>query len=199
MRKPFLRALPLVALMSAAPVAFGQSVDTSNEESTHLNLDEVVVTSTPLPRTLGQSITGTTALDKEELAERAASSIGEVLRTQPGVKSTASGQGAGRPVIRGLGGDRIRVLEDSLGSFDVSQTSPDHAVPIEPALAQRVEIVRGPASLLYGSSAAGGIVNVETGKIPTALPENGFDGAARYAHTTVDNGDEVAAGTNIQL
>ena len=102
-------------------------------------------------------------------------------------------------MIRGLGGDRIRVLEDSLGSFDVSQTSPDHAVPIEPALAERVEIIRGAASLLYGSSAAGGVVNVETGKIPTALPENGFEGAARYAHSTVDNGDEVAAGANAQL
>ena len=201
MKKPILRSLPLIALMSIAPVAVGQtsSGEVNSEEPSHLDLDEVVITSTPLTRTLGQSITSSTALDEEELAERIASSIGETLRNQPGVKSTAFGQAAGRPVIRGLGGDRIRVLEDSLGSFDVSQTSPDHAVPIEPALAERVEIVRGSASLLYGSSAAGGVVNVETGKIPTALPENGFDGATRYAHSTVDNGDEVAAGANVQL
>ena len=109
------------------------------------------------------------------------------------------GQGAGRPIIRGLGGDRIRVLEDGIGTFDAAQTSPDHAVPVEPALAQRVEIVRGAASLLYGSSAAGGVVNVDTGKIPKALPEGGIDGAARYSYSTVDNGNEVAAGADVQV
>lgn len=201
MKNSILRSLPLVALMSVAPVAFGQtgSDDAGNTESTHLDLDEVVITSSPIARSVGQSITASTAIDGEALAERLSNSIGETLRNQPGVKSTAFGQGAGRPVIRGLGGDRIRVLEDGIGTFDAAQTSPDHAVPVEPALAQRVEIVRGAASLLYGSSAAGGVVNVDTGKIPTALPENGIDGAARYGFSTVDDGHEVAAGTDVQL
>ena len=103
-KNPFLRSLPLVALLSVSPVAFGQTgaEDVTSEHPDHLNLDEVIITTTPLTRTLGQSIVSTNALDEEELAERAASSIGEVLRTQPGVKSTAFGQGAGRPVILSL-------------------------------------------------------------------------------------------------
>lgn len=196
MTKLFLRSLPLIALISAAPVAFGQEVE---DEPGHLDLDDIIVTSSPIARTLGQTITASTAISGEELAERLAGTLGETLRNEVGVKSTAFGAGAGRPIIRGLGGDRIRVLEDGIGTFDAAQTSPDHAVPVEPALAQRVEIVRGAASLLYGSSAAGGVVNVDTGKIPTALPENGFEGAARYAYSTVNNGNEVAAGTNIQI
>lgn len=199
MKKPYLRSLPLIALMSVAPVAFGQTVTDDTDHVDHLNLDEVVVTSSPLARALGQSITASTALDGEELAERLAGTIGETLRNEVGVKSTAFGAGASRPVIRGLGGDRVRVLEDGIGTFDAAQTSPDHAVPVEPALAQRVEVVRGPASLLYGSSAAGGVVNVFTGKIPDALPEGGLDGAARYNYSTANNGNEVAGGVNIQL
>lgn len=202
MKKRILRSLPLVALLSLAPVAFGQTDENDardNDHADHLNLDEIVVTGSPLARSIGQSITAVTALDGEELADRLAGTIGETLRNEVGVKSTAFGAGAGRPIIRGLGGDRIRVLEDGVGTFDAAQTSPDHAVPVEPALAQRVEIVRGAASLLYGSSAAGGVVNVFTGRIPDALPEGGIDGAARYAYSTVNNGNEVAGGVNVQV
>lgn len=169
------------------------------DESTHINLDEIVVTGSPIARPLGQTTTAVTVLDGEQLAEQVESSIGETLRRQVGISSTNFGPGASRPIIRGLGGDRIRVLEDGVGTFDAAQTSPDHAVPVEPALAQRVEVFRGPASLLYGSSAAGGVVNVDTGKIPSAIPEGGIDGAIRYSHSTVNNGDEFTGGVNVAI
>jgi len=168
-------------------------------ETQHIDLDEIVVTASPFSRPLGQTITGLSVLDDEELEERLESSIGETLRTQPGITSTFFGAGAGRPIIRGLGGDRIRVLEDGIGTFDAAQTSPDHAVPVEPALAQRLEVFRGAASLLYGSSAVGGVVNVDTGKIPTALPEGGIDVVGRYSYSTVNNANEIAGGANLAV
>ena len=195
----------LAMALAIAPNALAQQIgddqpdDTNLEHPDHLDLDEIVITGSPLSREYGKTISGVSVLDGEELRERASSSIGDTLRTQPGIRATSFGAGASRPIIRGLGGDRIRVLEDGIGTFDAAQTSPDHAVPIEPALAERIEVVRGPASLLYGSSAAGGVVNVDTGKIPSSLPENGLEGAARYAYSTVNNGNEVAAGTNVQL
>lgn len=197
-------SVSLLAL-SLAPAVRGQEATNPSEErleeleTQHIRLEQVVVTASPLARPLGQSIASVTVLDGEALAERLENSIGETLRTQPGISSTAFGAGASRPIIRGQGGDRIRVLEDGIGTFDAAQTSVDHAVPIEPALAQRIEVLRGAASLLYGSSAAGGVVNVDTGKIPTAIPENGYEAAARYSHSTVNNGDEVAGGFNVAL
>ncbi len=183
-----------IALSVFAPIANAQQDDL---EPQHIDLDEIIVTASPFSRALGQTISGVSVLDGEALLEQAENSIGETLSSQPGISSTAFGAGASRPIIRGLGGDRIRVLEDSIGTFDAAQTSPDHAVPVEPALAQRVEVFRGAASLLYGSSAAGGVVNVDTGKIPSELPEGGIDGAVRYGHSTVNNGDEVAIGVNL--
>ncbi|MGF1607141.1 MAG: TonB-dependent receptor [Rhodothalassiaceae bacterium] len=198
-RRLFLSATAC-ALCGAATAQDRSDRDRLSElEAEHIALEEIVVTASPIARSVGQSITATTVLDKEELSERVANSIGETLRLQPGISATAFGAGASRPIIRGVGGDRIRVLQDGVGSFDAAQTSPDHAVPIEPALAQRIEVFRGPASLLYGSSAAGGVVNVITGRIPQAIPEDGVDLALRYSHSTVDNGDELAGGANVAI
>ncbi len=189
-----------VAALSVYAGAAAQTVEEETVlETTHVDLDVIVVSATPFNRKLGQTTTGVTILSGDELAEQIEGSIGETLRRQVGVTATSFGAGASRPIIRGLGGDRIRVLEDGIGTFDAAQTSPDHAVPIEPALAQRIEIFRGPASLLYGSSAAGGVVDVDTGKIPNAIPEGGIDGAIRYSHSTVNNGDEIAGGVNVSL
>lgn len=183
----------------AVPTALAQTSTDEGDHPNHLDLDEVVITSSPLARPLGKTITSASIIDGEELAERLSASIGETLSDEPGISSSAFGQAASRPVIRGLGGDRVRVLYDGIGTFAVDQTSPDHAVPVEPALAERIEVFRGPASLLYGSSAAGGTVNTITGIIPEVAPENGFEGAARYSYSTVDNGNEVAGGGNFQL
>ncbi len=195
-------ALCVFSQLQAQPHAMAQSIDQEDNndlETEHIDLDEIVVTSSPFSRPLGQTISGVSVLDGEALQERLENSIGETLRSEPGVSSTFFGAGASRPIIRGLGGDRVRVLEDGIGTFDAAQTSPDHAVPIEPALAEKLEVFRGAASLLYGSSAAGGVVNTDTGKIPSKLPEGGIDGAIRYSHSTVNNADEIAVGANVGL
>ncbi len=189
-------------ILSTPSYGFAQDDDADADrsfETQHIDLDEIVVTASPFQRALGQTISGVSLLEGENLKERLESSIGETLRSEPGVSSSFFGAGASRPIIRGLGGDRVRVLEDGIGTFDAAQTSPDHAVPVEPALAQKLEIFRGAASLLYGNSAAGGVVNVDTGKIPSAIPDGGFEGAVRYSHSTVNNGDEVSAGLNVAL
>lgn len=126
--------------------------------------------------------TAIAALDGAKLSAAVRPSIGETLSGMAGVSATFFGPNASRPILRGLDGDRVRVLTDGIGSFDVSNTSVDHAVAINPLLAERVEVVRGPASLAYGSSAIGGIVNVTDRRIPRTIPDEPvhLDATASY-------------------
>ena len=154
--------------------------------------DEVIVTGSPLTSSVDEAITGVSVLTGEELSNRLAGTIGETLKAEPGVSSTFFGAGASRPIIRGQGGDRVRVLLNGIGSIDASSASPDHAVAAEPAQAERIEVLRGASLLRYGSSGSGGIINVIDGRIPTELPEDGIDGAVRIGASSVDNGREAA-------
>ncbi|HBL29882.1 MAG TPA: TonB-dependent receptor [Acidobacteria bacterium] len=131
--------------------------------------DEILVTASPDARSQEEVATPTSVLSGDDLMLEMQPSLGETLSRQPGVTSTFFGPGASRPVIRGLGGDRIRVLEGGLGSGDASTTSPDHAVSVDPLAAERIEVLRGPATLLYGSSAVGGVVNVIDHRVPETL------------------------------
>lgn len=185
----------LVSAAAGALVAQGAAAQTSDLP----DVERIIVQSSPLGQSLGEAILSTTVLSQDELERRVSSSIGETLRREAGVSSTFFGPAASRPVIRGLSGDRIRVLDSGIGSIDASATSDDHAVAVESAIAERIEIIRGTATLLYGSSAAGGVVNVFDGRIPDFIPENGFEAGARYQHSTADNGDEVAGAVNAKL
>ena len=109
--------------------------------------DLIIVTASPLERSIDEVITGHSILTGAELQDRLASTIGETLKLEPGLSSTSFGAGASRPIIRGQGGDRVRVLTNGIGSIDASSASPDHAVAVEPAQAERIEVLRG-ASLL---------------------------------------------------
>jgi len=120
----------------------------------------------------------TSVLTGEELDQRQAATLGETLAAEAGVSSTYFGPGASRPVIRGLGGERVRTLQGGIGSADAAGTSPDHAVAADPLSAERIEILRGPATLLYGSSAVGGVVNVLDGRIPSHVPGEALSGKA---------------------
>ncbi|HVS02789.1 MAG TPA: TonB-dependent receptor [Thermoanaerobaculia bacterium] len=137
----------------------------------------------------------TTVLAGEELDRRVAMTLGETLDEQPGVSSTYFGPGASRPVIRGLGGDRIRTLNDGLGTADASSTSPDHAVGLDPLAAERIEVVRGPATLLYGSSAVGGVVNVLDDRIPAHAPDADLTGKLQLFAGSV--ADEISGGLSL--
>lgn len=143
--------------------------------------DTIVVTA-PLSRTEDELLQGATVLAGPELDRQIRTTIGETLARQPGVSATSFGPNASRPILRGFQGERIRVLTDGIGSFDVSNTSVDHPVVIDPLLADRVEILRGPTSLLFGSSAVGGVVNVLDRRIPRRLPDGGasVDALATY-------------------
>jgi iron complex outermembrane recepter protein len=138
--------------------------------------EEIVVTASPELRSTYEIAQPTSVLSGEDLQRQIQPTLGETLSREPGVNSTFFGQGASRPVIRGLGGDRIRVLESGLGAGDASTTSPDHAVSVDPSSAERIEVLRGPATLLYGSSAVGGVVNVIDDRIPESLPETKVGG-----------------------
>jgi len=137
----------------------------------HGELSEVLVTSTPISLALSGTAQSATVLAGDELALKLASTIGETVAAEPGVHSTFFGPGASRPVIRGLGGDRVLVLTDGLPTLDASGLSEDHAVAIDPALADQVEVLRGPAALLYGTGASGGTVNVVTNRLHDSLPD----------------------------
>ncbi|NNU15848.1 TonB-dependent receptor [Parvularcula sp. ZS-1/3] len=154
--------------------------------------DTIVVTATPLDKTAGELLAPVSVLDGDELRRQARESLGETLRREPGVSTTFFGPGASRPIIRGLGGDRVRTLTNGIGTIDAAAASPDHATPIEPALAETIEVVRGTGLLRYGSSAAGGVVNVLDGRIPQEVPEGGVDAAVSAGYSTVDEGTFVS-------
>ena len=185
----------VIALSALSPVTSVMAQDEQFEPE----LDRIVITASPIERSVGETIISTSVVSERELQNRLENSIGEILRREPGVSSSFFGPGASRPIIRGLGGDRIRVLQDGIGSLDVSSTSPDHSVAVAPATAERIEIVRGAGTLLYGSSAAGGVVNIFSGAIPREVPEDGLDGALRVGGSTVDSGFETAGGADVTL
>ncbi len=129
-------------------------------------LDETVVTASPFGRTLFEQAQPVTILSGERLKLRLESTLGETLGREAGITSTYFGPGASRPVIRGLGDDRIRVLNNGVNMLDVANVSPDHQVTSDPLSTETIEVVRGPATLLYGPNTVGGVVNVIDGRIP---------------------------------
>jgi iron complex outermembrane receptor protein len=116
-------------------------------------------------------LAGTSVVSGAELAREMRPTIGETLARQPGVSATSFGPNASRPVLRGFQGERVRVLTDGIGSLDASNTSVDHAVAINPLTAERIEVLRGPSALLFGSAAIGGVVNVIDTRIPRRVPD----------------------------
>jgi iron complex outermembrane receptor protein len=155
-------------------------------------VEKVVVTGSSISKSRDQFSTLVGIADRDDLTMAGGLNVADALSNIPGVTSTSFATGAGRPVIRGFDASRVRVLENGLGSFDVSDLSPDHGVPIDPLALQRVEIVRGPATLRYGSQAIGGVVNALNNRIPTALPKDGFSTDLHFAAGSVDNSTEFA-------
>jgi iron complex outermembrane receptor protein len=143
--------------------------------------EEIVVTA-PLEGSRIESLQGAAILARDDIVESLNGGLGDTLDSQPGVATTFFGAGASRPIIRGLGDDRVRVLENGIGAIDASSASPDHAVTADGLDAERIEILRGSAALAYGGNAIGGVVNVIDQSIPTRAVD-GFDvdGLASYA------------------
>jgi iron complex outermembrane receptor protein len=144
------------------------------------SLQDVTVTATPLGDTPLQSSQPVSVLRGAELDRRRAGSLGDALDRLPGVTSSGFGTAAGRPVVRGFAGQRVGITENGLDTMDASSLSPDHAVAVDPLGTTQVEVLRGPATLLYGSGAIGGLVNAVTDLIPTT-PVRGLRGDALFA------------------
>jgi len=155
--------------------------------------DVVVITGIGPARTTDELIASTTVLGADDIAERLSGGLGDTLAGIPGVSTTAFGPGASRPVIRGLGAERVQVLTNGIGVIDASAASPDHAVTGDPLGAERIEILRGPATLAYGGGAAGGVVNVIDGLIVEELPDAPLSATGYAGYTSVDDGKTFAA------
>ena len=140
-----------------------------------------------------QDFVATTVVTPQQLLSQPSAAIGDALAARPGIAATTFAPGASRPVIRGLSGFRVRIQENGIGTGDVSALSDDHAVPIDPLAAGQVEVVRGPATLRYGSQAIGGVVNAVNNRIPTTIPPNGILIETRGGFSTVDDGRNGAA------
>lgn len=166
-----------VGVLHAAELPPATTGDTGDEQ--------IIVTADPLQRTDRHLVQPVTVVSREQLLRESVRNIGEAVSQQPGVTSADFGANVGRPVIRGLSGARVRVLEDGIGTMDVSTLSPDHAVAIEPVFARQIEIFRGPATLLYGSGASGGLVNVVDERILDYVPEGlSGEGYGHYDYAT---------------
>ena len=132
-------------------------------------IEKIVVTAHPLA---GDGLSQPSdVLDADELERKTVDNIGATVGNEPGIHNSSYGAGAGRPVIHGLGATRVRVMEERIDTLDVSVSSGDHAVTVDPFVAERVEVLKGSATLLYGSGAIGGVVDVHTGRIPQEVPE----------------------------
>lgn len=192
-------ALAVALALSLAPFAqaAAQEAQTSPTSDTRHAADKsgeshikeisgVVVTASLLGDTADTLSKPTDVLAGERLDENRAASLGETVASVPGVQSSNFGPGVGRPVIRGMDGPRVAVLSGGLSSQDVSTVSQDHAPAVEPFLADQIEVLKGPSTLLYGSGAIGGAVNVVDGRIPM----DAIDGISGRAETRFFAGDQ---------
>lgn len=156
-------------------------------------IEEVVVTAHPLSAEgLAQP---TDILEGDDLSQAVTADIGTTLGQLPGIHASTFGKAAGRPVIHGLGGPRVRVMEDRIDALDVSVTSADHTVTVEPFIADRIEVLKGSSALLYGSGAIGGVVDVHTGRIPHRVPDK-LNGGIETRFDNATDGNTTMAKLN---
>ena len=197
-------ALALLATAAMPSIVLAQDArDTDREDTAGEDANSVVHTDRIVVRAPGVDelsvVAGTSIVQGEDLLRNQTGQIGDVLDSLPGVATTGFAPGASRPILRGLDGERVRVLLDGIGNIDASNTSADHGVAIDPLTAQRIEVLRGPATLLYGSSAIGGVVNVTDRRLPRAVPEGGYDVEAMAAYDTAYDLRQLGAAFDLAL
>lgn len=185
-------------LLSTALLAVIASPALAQDDYHSRDNADIVVTAT-LPASRHDALSGVAVLRGDDLAGALRSSIGDTLAHTAGVTATSFGPTASRPVLRGLQGERVRMLTNGIGSIDVSNTSADHAPAVNPLLAQRIEVLRGPQSLQYGSAAIGGVVNVIDKRIPTSVPDEPIHLAALVGYATAAKERSAAASSEFPL
>jgi iron complex outermembrane receptor protein len=171
------KIIPLFFLSTATALAAGENIK---------QLDTMVV-SAPVATSSSKSTKPVTVLTGDALHSKMGTTIGDTLKNELGVTSQSFGAGVGSPVIRGQSGPRVQVMQNSMSNNDASSLSPDHANGVEPILAERIEVLRGPATLLYGNGAIGGIVNVIDNRIPEKAFEKVIGGAGEQRYDSATN------------
>jgi len=156
-------------------------------------LDEIVVTGSAITRSASRLAGAVSTLSGEELLQKQQPTIGETLRYEPGVSATYFGPGASRPILRGLGGPRIQMLIDRLNVPDASSSSEDHAVTVDTLGVEKIEILRGPATLRFGPNSVGGVVNTIEHRVPKKPVGKVYEGSVELRGSSVDGGFGGAA------
>ena len=185
-----------ILTLSILAVASVSVFASEHEQAT--TLDTIRIKAHPLEQTSKDFAVADTVVDQKRLAQGAVT-IGEALSGETGISSNQFGAGSSRPVIRGQDGPRIKILQNSSENIDVSTLSPDHAVTVDPALAKQVEVIRGPSTLLFGAGTVGGLVNVTDSKLPTALPEKGYEANVGLRYNTGSDEKLATAGVTLGL
>ncbi|RZF50809.1 TonB-dependent receptor [Acinetobacter halotolerans] len=189
----FSKSILTLSILAAASVS---SFAAENEQVK--TLETIRIKAHPLEQTSQDFAVADTVVDQKTLAQGAVT-IGDALANEVGIYSNQFGAGSSRPVIRGQDGARVKVLQNSSENIDVSTLSPDHAVTVDPALASQVEVIRGPSTLLFGAGTVGGLVNVTDSKIPTKMPEKGYEGNVGLRYNTGSDEKLASAGVTVGL
>ena len=195
-----MRAFLLLGVATAAltpAVAYGQSDNQQASDSTPAKQDkaarngnqknDIVITASPFATGGDATASIVAKVDHQQILEKGGASIADSLADVPGIASSGFAAGASRPIVRGMDATRVRILEDGVSSSDVSDIGPDHGVPIDPLSARSIEVVRGAATLRYGSQAIGGVVNAINNRVPSVLPSKTIDAEATGSFDTVSN------------
>jgi iron complex outermembrane recepter protein len=190
--------LSSAAIIVFASPSFAQGTAPQGSDYHEEPSAEIVVTA-PFSQDASKRLAGTTILTGEDLTREIRTTIGDTLAKQPGVSSTSFGPNASRPVLRGFQGERVRILTDGIGSIDASNTSVDHAVIINPLTAERIEVLRGPSALLFGSSAIGGVVNVLSNRIARKVPDEAVHVSALGTYGSAANERSGTASIDVPL
>jgi len=192
-----LRTVPCTALLTVAIALAYAHPAAGQTPSAATTLTPVIVTADPLGRDVDDLATPASVLDGDALVQGRRGTLGDLLDGQPGVHTDPFGGGASRPVVRGQTAPRVKVLNDGAEVMDASTISPDHVVTVDTLQASKVEILRGPAALLYGGSAIGGVVNVLDDKIPTEVPANGVAGSVEVLGSSAARSRAGAVGLTV--
>lgn len=185
-------------ILTLSILAVASSATFAEEQAKVQQLATIEIKAHPLERNAADFAVADHVIEQKDLAERSAT-LGDALSGEVGVHTNQFGAGSSRPVIRGQDGARVKVLQNASENIDVSTLSPDHAVTVDPLLAKKIEIIQGPSTLLYGAGTVGGLVNVTDSKIPTQMPENGYEGNVGLRYNTGSDEKLASAGVTVGL
>jgi iron complex outermembrane receptor protein len=183
--------LQQLGLASVFVISYSHAEEPTANQAENVALDKVVISAHSFDQGQDEMAQPASLLVGDSLERQRATSLGETLSSEAGINNSSYGSAVGRPVVRGMSGARVKVLQDGIDTLDASTVSPDHGINADMFSVKKVEVLRGPATLMYGSGAFGGVVNVVDERVPTGTSE--AETAVRVQYDTVNHGKTVAA------